>query len=108
MKKRTRILSLLLVAILVLSLAPASAHADPPKGDSHLHSWVVISDTPPTCTTPGSKTWKCTACGETYTETYDALGHAPVELAGKPATCTEAGLTVGSKCSRCGQVMKAQ
>ncbi len=108
MKKRTRILSLLLVAILVLSLAPASAHADPPKGDSHLHSWVVISDTPPTCTAPGSKTWKCTACGETYTETYDALGHAPVELAGKPATCTEAGLTVGSKCSRCGQVMKAQ
>ena len=108
MKKRTRILSLLLVAILVLSLAPASAHADPPKGDSHLHSWVVISDTPPTCTAAGSKTWKCTACGETYTETYDALGHAPVELAGKPATCTEAGLTVGSKCSRCGQVMKAQ
>lgn len=108
MKKRTRILSLLLVAILVLSLAPASAHADPPKGDSHLHSWQVISDTPPTCTAPGSKTWKCTACGETYTETYDALGHAPVELAGKPATCTEAGLTVGSKCSRCGQVMKAQ
>jgi len=108
MKKRNRILSLMLVAILVLTLTPTSAHADPPQGVTHLHSWQVVSDTPPTCTADGSKTWKCSLCGETYTETYSALGHAPVELAGKPPTCTEAGLTVGSNCSRCGQVVKAQ
>ena len=102
MKKRTRILSLLLVAILVLSLAPASAHADPPKGDSHLHSWVVISDTPPTCTAAGSKTWKCTACGETYTEAYGApLGHnyGQVTVVRQP-TCEDAGQSV-QVCSRC-------
>ncbi len=102
MKKRTRILSLLLVAILVLSLAPASAHADPPKGDSHLHSWQVISDTPPTCTAPGSKTWKCTACGETYTEAYGApLGHSygKVTVVKQP-TCEAEGQSV-QVCSRC-------
>jgi len=34
--------------------------------------------------------------------------HEPVELAAVDPTCTETGLTAGSKCSRCGEVLEAQ
>ncbi len=34
--------------------------------------------------------------------------HTPQVIAAVPATCTEPGLTEGSKCSSCGQVFKAQ
>ncbi|MBR4907117.1 MAG: hypothetical protein IKZ44_09760 [Clostridia bacterium] len=108
MKRTCKILSLLLVAVMALALLPSTAKADPPAGDTHLHSWVVISNKKPTCTEKGKKTWRCTACGETYTETYKALGHAPVTVAGKTATCTQTGLTDGQKCSRCGAVLKKQ
>ena len=34
--------------------------------------------------------------------------HTPVTVPGKAATCTEAGLTEGSKCSLCGEVLQEQ
>ncbi|MBO4926548.1 MAG: hypothetical protein J5472_08715, partial [Clostridia bacterium] len=71
--------------------------------------------TQPTCTAPGVKTYTCTRqgasggpCGATKTESIPALGHAEQAIPGKAATCTETGLTEGSKCSRCGTVLKAQ
>ncbi len=108
MKRASKILSLLLIGVMVLTLLPSAAFADPPKGDTHLHSWSVIARTQATCTTEGSTTWRCSACGETYTETYKALGHAPTAIAAKAPTCTGTGLTEGSRCSRCGVVLKAQ
>ena len=38
----------------------------------------------------------------------DATGHKAVTISGKAATCTEAGLTDGEKCSVCGTVLKKQ
>jgi hypothetical protein len=35
-------------------------------------------------------------------------GHIPEVIKGKEATCTESGLTDGSKCSTCGKILKAQ
>ena len=76
MRNGKRILSLALLVLLVVLLTPVAAHADPPKGDTHLHSWSVVSETPATCTSPGTKTWRCSACGDTYTEqTSPPLGH---------------------------------
>ena len=34
--------------------------------------------------------------------------HTPVAISGKAATCTETGLTEGSKCSACGEILTAQ
>ena len=36
----------------------------------------VLSTVSATCTEPGSVTYTCSACGETYTETINPLGHA--------------------------------
>ena len=67
MRNGKRILSLALLVLLVVLLTPVAAHADPPKGDTHLHSWSVVSETPATCTKPGTKTWRCSkACLEMH------------------------------------------
>ena len=54
-----------------------------------------------TCEAPKT----CTICGVTEGE---ALGHTEEILMGKDATCTEAGLTDGKKCSVCGTVLAEQ
>ena len=148
MRNGKRILSLALLVLLVVLLTPVAAHADPPKGDTHLHSWSVVSETPATCTKPGTKTWRCSACGDTYTEqtspplghdfgngrvtreatctkegektwtcsrcgvtktdTFPAKGHSPVSIPAVAATCTATGLTEGSKCETCGEILTPQ
>ena len=103
MRNGKRILSLALLVLLVVLLMPVAAHADPPKGDTHLHSWSVVSETPATCTKPGTKTWRCSACGDTYTEqTSPALGHDFGNgRVTREATCTKEGEKTWT-CSRCG------
>ncbi len=39
------------------------------------HSYTSQISTSPTCTTPGVKTYICSGCGDTYTETIKAAGH---------------------------------
>ncbi len=53
-------------------------------------------------------TYSCTTCG--YEKTLDeaAAGHSVVNLPGRPASCTESGLTAGSYCSVCGEVYETQ
>ena len=61
-----------------------------------------------TCTTAGTKTYTCTRCKKTRTETIAATGHKAVKDAAVAATCETAGKTEGSHCSVCGTVLKAQ
>ncbi len=74
------------------------------------HAWdsgVVTKE--PTCTTSGTRTYTCgNDKSHTRTETINALGHKTVTDPAVPATCTETGLTEGSHCSTCGEVLKAQ
>ena len=70
-----------------------------------------IGSTAATCTSPGTETYRCGSCGETKIfELPDspALGHSEVTDEAVAATCTAAGLTEGSHCSRCGEVFEAQ
>ncbi len=62
----------------------------------------------PDCTEKGSVTYTCTLCGDTYTETIDALGHTEVVDEAVAPTCTETGLTEGKHCSVCNVVTVAQ
>lgn len=61
-----------------------------------------------TCTENGVKTYTCTICGETRTETINAAGHTIVNDKKVAATYAKAGKTAGSHCSVCGTVITAQ
>lgn len=62
----------------------------------------------PSCEFGGGVRYTCSVCGSSYTEiSTPALGHTPVAIPGTPATCTEAGITEGSKCSVCGEILTA-
>ena len=73
------------------------------------HSWDSGKVTKAaTCTAAGTKTYTCTRCKKTRTETIAATGHKVVKDAAVAATCETAGKTEGSHCSVCGTVLKAQ
>ena len=64
--------------------------------------------TPATCTEDGVKTYTCKRCKTTRTEPIDKTGHDPIAVPGKEPTCTETGLTEGSKCKTCGVTLVEQ
>ena len=76
------------------------------------HSFLeYVPDGNATCTEDGTQTATCDyGCGETDTirEPDTALGHDDVTIQGKAATCTEAGVTEGHYCARCGEILSAQ
>ena len=65
--------------------------------------------TAPTCESAGFTTYTCSVCNHSYTDDEtEALGHTAELVSGKAPTCTETGLTDGSKCSVCGETLLAQ
>ncbi len=76
--------------------------------EPHVHSfgeWTVV--VAPACSANGSQERACD-CGEKETESIDALGHIEVIDEVVAPTCTETGLTGGSKCSKCEEILVAQ
>ena len=73
------------------------------------HTWATVEtvDTAATCTTDGSKSIKCTACGEIKADSVTAipaLGHAYDDgTTVTEPTCTQEG-TVTKACANCGDV----
>ena len=66
------------------------------------HTWNSGEITlQPTCLATGRKTYTCTVCLKTKTETVDAKGHDLVSHAAQAATCTEIGWDAYVTCSRC-------
>ncbi len=68
---------------------------------------------PATCTVDGSydEVVYCSVCGEELSreaKVETAAGHAEEVIPAVDATCTETGLTEGTKCSVCGEVLVAQ
>lgn len=73
------------------------------------HTWdngVVTTES--TCTMEGVKTFTCTVCSETRTESVAKAPHTPETDAAVEPTCEGAGLTEGSHCAVCGEVLTAQ
>ena len=74
----------------------------------HVHTfgaWTTVQNA--TCTEKGQQERTC-ACGEKETQEIAALGHTEVADAAVSNTCTTDGLTAGSHCSACGEVLAAQ
>ena len=87
----------------------------------HTHTLTAVPAKDSTCTVKGNIAyWYCAECGTyfsdgngtneiTKAETELPLAeHTEVTVPGKEATCTEAGLTDGTKCSVCGEILVAQ
>lgn len=71
------------------------------------HSYTEKLLTPSTCTGEGQKEYLC-LCGYSYLEILSVLGHSPEIIPGTPATCTETGLSDGSYCTVCNEVLMQQ
>ena len=65
----------------------------------HSYNAGVVT-TQPTCTAAGIKTFTCTVCGDTYTQSVAATGHS-YEAVVTPPTATEQGYTTYT-CGVCG------
>ena len=60
-----------------------------------------------TCTQKATYYYSC-VCGEKGTETFEhgeLAEHTAVEISAVEATCTQSGMTAGSKCSVCGEIL---
>ena len=71
------------------------------------HNYKGYSE-PPTCTEKGYTTYVCEVCGDSFTEFVEKIPHTVVIDYPINPTCTEAGLTEGSHCSICGEVINKQ
>ena len=78
-----------------------------PDANGELSDWIVDADA--TCTAVGKKHKECTDCHEILERSdIDRIGHTPVVVPGKAATCEQSGLTDGSICLVCGETLTAQ
>lgn len=75
----------------------------------HVHTfskWAITKE--PTCVDTGVQSRSCEECGYVETEKIAELGHTTVKDAMVNSTCTTDGLTEGSHCGVCGQILVAQ
>lgn len=79
----------------------------PDVPEIHIHEYVLLNTTDPTCTEKGVATYKC-SCGSSYNVETASLGHIEITLSAVESTCCETGLTEGKGCSRCNTVLEAQ
>ncbi len=72
------------------------------------HNYVIVETQAATCTEQGYSKNRCTTCGDEFIAPALPVGHTESIDKGFAATCTAAGLTDGSHCGRCGDVLKEQ
>lgn len=61
-----------------------------------------------TCVKNGVKIVRCVKCGEEKQDTIAASGHEVITDFGYPASCMETGLSDGSHCLKCGEILTPQ
>ena len=80
---------------------------DTPDTPTHSHKYSTSVTITPTCDVKGEMKFTCD-CGDSYTKEIDALGHTEVIDEAVEATCSSTGLTEGSHCDICGEVIIEQ
>lgn len=67
--------------------------------DEHIHSYTLLTQTKPTCTSEGENIYSC-FCGHKYSEVLEELGHTLVYTTEIVPTCTGGG-SVFVSCKNC-------
>ena len=127
--KKTVWLALILMLLCVFALSACDNADTPPNNDNFQQTtgengdnnspdnptvcqhtfgeWDTVKQ--PTCKEEGKRTRTCSTCSEVEEETIPKNeDHTPVIDAAVPATCKDTGLTEGSHCSVCNEVLVAQ
>lgn len=73
-----------------------------------VHKYVLVETVAPTCITEGMQIFECLICGKNTSTVLDKKEHSAVVLAAVEASCTENGLTQGSQCADCKEILIAQ
>ncbi len=76
------------------------------KSEHEYSDWTVTSVK--TCTNNGVRFRICLVCGYKELETIPSMGHSPTPDAAVAPTCTKTGLTKGSHCLVCNEVLTRQ
>ena len=84
----------------------ATIHYNANHAEHIFGDWYVSKA--PTCKAVGEKRRNCTSCDLYETEMLDIVAHTEITDAAVAPTCTETGLTEGSHCSVCGDIIMAQ
>lgn len=97
-----------ILVLLIIILTGCNGGPGNKKNCEHKNSeWKIITDS--TCLTLGSKELICNECGQIITTASISLKeHTVVIDEGKKETCTENGLSQGSHCSMCNEVIEKQ
>ena len=100
MKKVIRIGAILLILVNTFALSSCGEHVH------EFDEGNIIKNA--TCIEEGIKEYKCIECGEVKKEQIEKTEHSIVVDSMVNATCIATGLTEGSHCSICNEVIKAQ
>lgn len=104
-----RYLIIIIIITCLLALISCERQDGQNSGDAeHTHSYSEWSvKTNPTCTEDGERIRTC-GCGKVKTEPILAVGHSVVYDSSRNPDCTTSGLTQGSHCSVCNEVLAEQ
>ena len=100
--KRRIFLTVALFALLSIAVSLSSC------GKRCKHEYSKEETTAPTCLEDGVNTYTCKKCGDSYTETVNALGHDVKDHEAQAPTCAEVGWEAYEACSRCDYSTKVE